>query len=564
METESIAKQVKNIFIGVAWPYVNGELHVGHLGGYLVPADIIARYHRARGNKVLMASGSDCYGTPITVEADKRGMTPEALVAEYHPKIVALFNRLGLSFDIYTQTITENHKNVVQDFFLSLLKQGYIFKDSSQQYYSDTEKRFLPDRYVEGTCPNCGYVGARSDQCDSCTSPLQEGQLKNPLSKLTKTPVSLKETEHYFLDWPKLEGFLKEYYKERSSSWRNWVAAETKKWLDQGLKPRAITRDLNWGVPIPADRMSKDQLVDNVDRKRIYVWFDAVIGYFSASLEWASKDSSRSWQDFWENNQAKHYYFMGKDNLPFHTLFWPGQLHGVNPKLHLPDVPAINHFLTCNGEKFSKSRGVFVDPNKLVDDYGLEAVRFYVAFLAPETSDADFTYEGLKSVNNSILVAKIGNFINRGLTLGKALDYSQVPAVSAAVIEALEKASKQACEALEAAEIRKYITALVELSDFANGHFSALQPWNLSKPASPLYDMAKFSACMSDAVFMMLGLGVLLSPLLPTTTAGIESMLGVKLEAWPDNLAAYLAEKLKHVKINDPKVLFKKIDDIKK
>lgn len=552
----------REIFVGVAWPYVNGDLHVGHLAGYLVPADIVARFHRMRGNEVLMASGSDCYGTPITVEADKRGISPEELVAEYHPKIAQLFSSLGLSFDIYTKTMSPNHHRVVQDMFVGLLEKGFIFKDSSLQYFSPTDNRFLPDRYVEGTCPSCSFEQARSDQCDCCSTILSSGELINPISKISRMPVELRKTEHYFLDWPKLQGFLEGYVDSHSVEWRSWVVKETKKWLDEGLKPRAITRDLNWGIPIPTERIPADALIEGHENKRIYVWFEAVIGYFSASLEWAAQDPSRSWKVFWQDPAAKHYYFMGKDNLVFHTLFWPGQLHAFDASLHLPDQPAINHFLTFEGQKFSKSRGVFVDPNELVKNYGLGAVRFYVAHLSPETNDADFSYEGLKAVNNGILVSKIGNFVHRTLTLGRDVDYSQAKGVSPEVVEEIERACTAGRTALENGEIRNYVSAVIKLSEFANRYFSERQPWALKKPSSPLYNMDNFNAVLADSVLLVEALGLMLRPMLPDTADAIESMLGIHLRDWSDCVSQGLQAQIKRVKISDPKPLFQSIDEI--
>ncbi|MEK7077069.1 MAG: class I tRNA ligase family protein, partial [Patescibacteria group bacterium] len=258
------------VLVAVAWPYVNGDIHIGHLAGYLLPADIYARFNRFLGNAVLMVSGSDCYGTPITLEADKRGVRPEDIVEEYHEKNKRLFlETLNLSFDIYTKTTTKNHQQVVQDFFVRLIEKGLIFKDTARQYYSESERRFLPDRYVEGTCPKCGYEGARSDQCDKCGALLDPGELLNPRSKPNGAAVILKLTEHYFLDWPKLEPFLRKFVAGQKG-WREWVLHETEGWLRGGLKPRAITRDIDWGIPIPTDRLPENLRFEGAEHKRIF------------------------------------------------------------------------------------------------------------------------------------------------------------------------------------------------------------------------------------------------------------------------------------------------------
>jgi methionyl-tRNA synthetase len=344
---------MKKIFIGAAWPYVNGDLHIGHLAGYLLPADIFSRFCRLCGYETLMVSGTDCHGTPITVEADKRGVKPEDIVSEYTPKIHYLLKLYDLTFDIFTSTTTENHKKITQEFFLRLLKNGYIFKAKQLQYFSPEEKRFLPDRYVEGKCSFCGAEEQRGDQCEKCGRVLNPGELINPVSKLTKKPVTLKETEHYFLDYSKLQPLIESYVKE-SKHWRKWVYEESLAWLKEGLKPRAITRDLDWGIEIPEKEIPDEMKLESFEHKRFYVWFEAVIGYFSASVEWANKNS-RDFREFWQNEDCLHYYFMGKDNLSFHTLFWPGQLLGQHMNLNLPYFPWVNNFLFLEGQKFSKS-----------------------------------------------------------------------------------------------------------------------------------------------------------------------------------------------------------------
>jgi len=268
----------QKVFVGVAWPYVNGDLHPGHIAGNFLPADIFARYQRSLGKQVLMVSGSDCYGTPVTLEADKRQTTPQQVVYEYHPHHLELFKAYGISFDKYTQTITPNHREVVREMFLNLAQNGYLLKRITPQYFSQDENKFLPDRYVEGTCSFCGFTEARGDQCDSCGRVLDFSELKNPVNKLTKKPVTQKETEHLFLNWPKLQSFLEKYVESRNSHWKPWIHSEVQGWLKKGLKARAITRDIDWGVEIPNDQLPAELKLKNPENKRIYVWFEAVIG----------------------------------------------------------------------------------------------------------------------------------------------------------------------------------------------------------------------------------------------------------------------------------------------
>jgi len=545
----------------VAWPYVNGDIHIGHLVGYLLPADIFARFHRFRGNDVLMVSGSDCFGTPITVEADKRKIKPQDIVNEYHAKNVALFKKLGLTFDNYTKTDTENHKKIVQDFFLKLLEKDLIFKKTTKQYYSTEEKRFLPDRYVEGVCPHCGYAESRSDQCDKCGAVINEGELKNPKSKLSGGEVVLKPTEHYFLDWQKLQKFLEKYVATNGNKWRQWVLDETKGWLKKGLEARAITRDLDWGVEIPIDKIPEDLQIDNVKNKRIYVWFDAVIGYLSASIEWTQRglkqnktqtNADTSWEDWWKNKGAEHYYFMGKDNLIFHTLFWPGQLYSYDEKLHLPDAPIINQFLNLEGQKFSKSRGVTIASDYMADTYGNDTLRFYLAMIMPENADASFDWTDFVAKNNNILIATIGNFINRAVTLAKGIDFQKAK-IDSAIQKTINDFLAEGINALEKEHsFKKYADAFARLADFGNKYITKEEPWAIK-------DGAKKTEVMSNAIALTIGLLVFFKPLMPDAYNNLSKQLGVDIKIWDEKLD--IQSLLRGVKISTTSPLFKKLDE---
>ncbi|HEX9068188.1 MAG TPA: class I tRNA ligase family protein, partial [Ktedonobacterales bacterium] len=340
------------ILVCIGWPYAKTSTHVGQVAGAYLPGDIFARYHRHAGHTVLMVSGSDAHGTPITYDADKLGISPKELAESFHRQIVEVFGRLGLSFDLYTITTTENHYHVTQQVFLQLLEHGYIFRETTLAPYCPTDKRFLPDRYINGTCPHCGFTDARGDQCDNCGRTLDPDQLIDPRCRIcgsVDSKIEMRPSEHFFLDLPKLQDRLGAWLDTHNDDWRPAVIKFAQTWIRDGLKPRAITRDLDWGVPIP---------LPGFDDKRIYVWFDAVIGYLSASIEWAEKQGTPdAWKDFWVpdaegNPPSRSYYFIGKDNIPFHTIIWPAILMG-HGDLALPwDVPA-NEYMTMSGSKAS-------------------------------------------------------------------------------------------------------------------------------------------------------------------------------------------------------------------
>ena len=325
----------KNILVSVAWPYASGSRHLGHIGGAYLPADIFARYHRLIGNNVLMVSGSDAHGTPITVRADEENVEPIDIVEKYHNEFLGYWDKLSISWDNYTTTMTDNHKEVVQDIFLKLLEKEYIYKEKTLQAYDSSEDRFLPDRYVEGTCPKCSYESARGDQCDSSSSTLAPEELINPKSKISGNKAEFKETEHFFLKLSALGKDLLPWLKTKED-WRPHVINWAQSFVEEGLQDRAITRDLDWGIDIPVDDLGEG--------KKIYVWFEAVIGYLSASIEWASKEEGRNWEDWWKNKDAESYYFIGKDNVPFHSVIWPAILLGYGD-LNLPTYVPANQYI---------------------------------------------------------------------------------------------------------------------------------------------------------------------------------------------------------------------------
>ena len=427
----------KHILTAAAWPYANGPRHIGHVSGFAIPSDMFSRYQRMAGNKVLMVSGTDEHGTPIQVQADREGVTARELVDRYNGVIGNDLAKLGVSYDLFTRTTTANHYAVTQEIFLTLLKNGYIFPKVTLGAISPSTGRTLPDRYIEGTCPICGYPSARGDQCDNCGNQLDPTDLIDPKSKINgETPVFV-EQEHYFLDLPAFTDALGDWLKSKEGDWRTNVLKFSLNLLDD-LQPRAITRDLDWGVPVPLDGWR-----DRND-KRIYVWFDAVIGYLSASIEWARRTGDPdAWRAWWNDESAEAYYFMGKDNIVFHSEIWPAMLLGYGGhgdkggaagtfgQLNLPSEVVSSEFLTMEGRKFSSSRQVVIYVKDFLERYDVDALRYYVAVAGPETHDTDFTWSEFVRRNNDELVATWGNLVNRSVSFA-AKNIGSIPAAGRA------------------------------------------------------------------------------------------------------------------------------------
>ncbi len=551
--------KAKNIFIGVAWPYANNNLHIGHFIGCYLGADIFARFQRLIGNNVLMVSGSDCFGTPVSLKAEEEKTSPEKIAKKYHLEHKKCFLKANINFDIYTTTTTTIHQQIVQDFFLKLFSQGYIFKKTSKQFFSEKEKRFLPDTYVKGTCPVCQFTNAQSNQCEQCGAIDLSEKLIKPKSKISNSPLYLKETEHYFLDWSKLQPFLERYFKKRGNKWRKWIEKETKAWLKKGLKPRAITRDIEHGIKLPIQKIPKDELLKDIERKRIYVWFEAVIGYLSASIEWAKKNKQK-WQNFWydNNNDIEQYYFMAKDNLIFHTLFFPGQLFAYDKKIHLPDKLIINHFITNKGKKLSKSQGKLIEAKKLIDQYGADTVRFYAVSIMPENNDTDFSWEDFKNRHNNVLIGNFSNFINRVLSLCHSAntDLKQCLDIEEEIKQVVEEQFGTAKSYLNEVRLKNYIEEVLRLSDRANKYLEQKEPWKQKEK-----NQAEFLKTMFNALYLLIALTLLIKPALPKTALKIEKMVGVKLDNWPDekSLFNFIIKHIKKIEIKKVIPIFEKI-----
>ncbi|MBI2069294.1 MAG: methionine--tRNA ligase [Elusimicrobia bacterium] len=508
---------MRTILIGVAWPYANSALHLGHVAGTWLPADIFGRYHRLRGHRVLMVSGSDEHGTPITVTADKEKKTPQEIVNRFHAENHNALKRLGVDIECYFRTTDTFHKQVAQRIFLTLLEKGLIVERASQALFCVACNRFLPDRYVEGVCPHCQAPDARGDQCDRCGKTLDPADLKSPRCRLCGNRPEFRETRLHYLRLPALSAKLEDYLKSRKG-WRSNVLRFTQNWIKEGLNDRPITRDLHWGVPVP---------LPGHDGKCLYVWFEAVIGYLSAAQFWAKDSGSpEAWEEFWTNPQAESYYFIGKDNIPFHTIIWPAILLGLGG-LNLPtNVPA-NEYLLLSGEKFSKSRGIGASLTECLEAFDPDQIRYHLASIMPEASDANFSWDDFIQKNNDELLSTVGNLINRVLlfaqkTFGKIPQPSAIPGPDEAMLEAAAKRHLEAAgQAIEACEFKKGLREILAMAQAGNQYVNGQAPWKLAKQ-----DPARCQSVTYAALDLCRCLTVAIHPYLPFSATRAWSMLG--------------------------------------
>jgi len=511
----------QNILVCVAWPYASGARHLGHMATY-IPGDVFARYHRMKGNNVLMVSGSDQHGTPVTLVADREGKSPEEVARFYHAVIKDGFDRMGMIWELYTETHTENHVAVTQSVFNSLLNGGYLFRQTTDQMFDPVAGRFLPDRYVEGTCPICGYEDARGDQCDNCGNTLDPVDLINPRSKLTKATPELRATEHFFFDLPQFSERLLAWI-ESHDNWRPNVRRFTENWVREGLKPRAITRDLDWGVPIP---------VPGFEEKRIYVWFDAVIGYLSASIEWAKQQGDpEAWRQWWAldkegNAPSASYYFIGKDNVPFHTIIWPAILLGVGGLTLPTDVPAVEYML-LNDQKISTSRGIVITLPDYLSRYDPDPLRYFVIASSPEARDTSFTWSEFFRRNNDELVATYGNLVNRVLSLTQRYGDGAVPEPGLlddddhAVLTRVRAAFAVVGDLIEGVHLKEGINTVMALAAEFNRYLERKKPWETGKT-----DAERTRTTLWVALQGLNALRVLTAPFIPFSAQQLHRMLG--------------------------------------
>jgi methionyl-tRNA synthetase len=540
----------RRILVAVAWPYANGSLHLGHIAGAYLPADIFARFHRMIGNQVLMVSGSDTHGTPITVRAEREGRTPQAVVDEFHPEFLGYWRDLGISFDLFTTTGSANHAEVTHDIFLTLMKHGYIYKATTSQFYDVQAQRFLPDRYIRGTCPHCGYEKARGDQCDNCGRTLDPDQLINPTSAISGATPEARDTEHFFLRLSAFQEPLLEWLKSRHG-WRKHVVNFSIGFVEEGLHDRAITRDLEWGITVPVKDLGAG--------KRIYVWFEAVIGYLSASKEWAQlRGEPDAWRPWWEDPEARGYYFIGKDNIDFHTIVWPAILMGYRG-LNLPyDVPA-NQYVTFKGEKASKSEGVGESVLTYLERYQPDAIRYGLAANLPEHSDTDFTEAELIRRNNDELVATWGNLVNRVLAMTHKNFAGRVPqpgpfdARDHRILTQAEEMLVHSRAQLEVVHLKGALMTAMALAQETNAYLNETAPWKTAKT-----DLERTGTSLYTALCAINALKVALYPFLPFSSQKVHEYLG-----WPGSVADAEWEARRPApgtKLQEPEPLFKKID----
>ncbi len=523
---------MSNYLAAVAWPYANGPRHIGHVSGFGIPSDVYSRYMRMAGHEVLMVSGTDEHGTPILVEAEREGVPPRELADRYNRVIVEDFVALGLTYDLFTRTTTRNHYAVAQELFRTLHRNGYMIVQTTRGAVSPSTGRTLPDRYIEGTCPICGYDGARGDQCDNCGNQLDAVDLINPRSKINGEVPDFIETDHFFLDLPALSNALGEWLKSRTE-WRPNVLKFSLNLLDE-VRPRAMTRDIDWGIPVPLLGWEENP------NKRLYVWFDAVIGYLSASIEWARRygDDADAWKKWWaEDADARSYYFMGKDNITFHAQIWPAELLGYNGegdkggeagvygKLALPTEVVSSEFLTMEGRRFSTSRRIVIYVRDFLERYDADALRYYISVAGPETTDTDFTWTEFLRRNNDELVASWGNLVNRSISMA-AKNFGAVPPAGELTAEdrALLDAAKAAFPAvgglIERHRLKAAIGEAMRVVAEANKYLSDQAPWKIKD------DPQRVGTILHVALQVVSDCNVLLTPFLPHSAQKIHEQLG--------------------------------------
>jgi methionyl-tRNA synthetase len=522
----------RHILTAVAWPYASGPRHIGHVAGFGVPSDVFSRYHRMAGNRVLMVSGTDEHGTPILVAADQEGMTPRELADKYNRLIAEDLRSLGLTYDLFTRTTTRNHYAVAQEIFKGLYDNGYITPRTTLGAISPSTGRTLPDRYIEGTCPICGYDSARGDQCDNCGNQLDPTDLINPRSRIDGETPKFAETEHFFLDLPAFADALSSWLQSKSGLWRPNVLKFSLNLVGE-LQPRAITRDLDWGVPIPLPGWQ-----DRAD-KRLYVWFDAVIGYLSASIEWARRSGDPdAWRAWWQNPDAASYYFMGKDNVVFHSVIWPSLLlgysgHGAHDgtpgslgELNLPSEVVSSEFLTMEGRKFSSSRAVVIFVRDFLARYDADALRYYLAVAGPETSDTDFTWAEFLRRNNDELVAGWGNLVNRSISMA-ARNFGSIPTpgeltdADRDLLATSRAGFGTVGELLAGSRQKAAIGEAMRVVAAANKYLSDQAPWKLKET-----DKDRMGTILHTALQAVDDCKALLTPFLPHSSDTVHRMLG--------------------------------------
>jgi len=540
---------MSKICINIAWPYANGPIHLGHVAGSLLPPDIFGRYNRLKGNDVLVVGGSDQHGTPITVTAEKEGSTPAAIADRYHRINKKAIEDLDIQYSLFSKTHGDNHIEVVHWIFTDLLNKGYLYEKETFQYYCTKCQKFLPDRYVEGTCPNCGAEDVRSDQCETCGKTFEPGDLKGARCIHCNNEPNIRPTNHFFLKLSAFSEQLMDYVSDKDY-WRSNVNTFTMNWLKEGLEDRAITRDMSWGVPVP---------LPGWDEKVLYVWFEAVIGYLSTSIEYSKMNGNpKLWEEYWKNPETKHYYFIGKDNIPFHSIIWPAILMGMGG-INLPyDIPA-NEYLMFKGGKLSKSRGGAIDVPSVLSKYDADAVRYYLSTNMPDTHDTDFTWEDFQIKINNELVSALGNYYHRCLSFTYN-NFGKIPEAdteegSKEVLEAIRSTLEEYEGCLSKCDFKKGIRAFMELSRFGNRYFDSMKPWALVKS-----DKERCGRVMNNNLKIVKALAVMAWPFMPRSSEKIWAYLGYEESLESKGMEAAMTDLLVGKTITEPVPVYKKVE----
>lgn len=547
-----MSKDYKRYTITSALPYANGPIHIGHLAGVYIPADIYARYQRLRGEDVLFIGGSDEHGVPITIKAKQQGVTPQDIVDKYHGIIKKSFEDFGITFDVYSRTSSKMHHETASEFFTKLYADGKFIEKSNEQYYDEENKQFLADRYITGTCPHCGFEKAYGDQCESCGTSLSPLELINPKSALSGNIPVLKETKHWYLPLDEYEPWLNEWIiKGHKNDWKPNVYGQVKSWLDQGLKPRAVTRDLDWGVKVP---------IKDAEGKVLYVWFDAPIGYISAAKEWA-EENNKDWEKYWKDEDSKMLHFIGKDNIVFHCIIFPVMLKAEGSYIMPENVPA-NEFLNLENDKISTSRNWAVWLHEYLEELPgkQDVLRYVLTANAPETKDNDFTWKDFQARNNNELLAIFGNFVNRTLVLTQKYYGGIVPKAnnldeeSIQTLKEIELFPAKIASSIERYRFREALSELMNLARLGNKYLTDKEPWKVFKT-----NPEKVKGVLNVSLQIVANLSILSEAFLPFTASKLQKMIGTEGLKWED---AGKTDLLKAGdQLNKPELLFERIED---
>ncbi len=545
-------KKFKRYTVTSALPYANGPIHIGHLAGVYIPSDIYVRYLRSKGEDVLFICGSDEHGVPISIRAKKEGLSPQQIIDKYHKIIKESFKEIGISFDIYSRTSSKIHHKTASDFFKKLYDKGVFIEKTSLQYYDKENEQFLADRYITGTCPYCGYDKAYGDQCENCGISLNATDLINPKSVLSGNVPILKKTKHWYLPLEKYEPWLKKWIiQDHKNDWRPNVYGQCKSWLDNGLQARAVTRDLDWGVKVP---------LDNAEGKVLYVWFDAPIGYISATKEWA-QINNKDWKPYWKDENTKLVHFIGKDNIVFHCIIFPSMLKAEGTYI-LPDNVPANEFLNLEGKKISTSRNWAVWINEYLKDMPgkQDVLRYVLCANAPETKDNDFTWKDFQAKNNNELLAVLGNFINRTLVLSQKYSNGTVPEITKlnkydkSILNEIKLFPEKIAYSLDNFHFREALNEMMNLARLGNKYLTETEPWNIIKS-----DKERVKTILNISLQICANLSILSEPFLPFTANKLIKMLNIPAFKWKDAGKTNLLP-VNH-KLNKPSHLFEKIED---